>query len=206
MTAHYITDADGNRTGIMLDVETYRSLLEAHEEVEDIRAAAAAKADDPDGLPLDQRWPRSSRRARAARRMMRAARKTLVALPADDYVRALAAIQAPAPDLRPPGCVRSLGLCSGVSASARTMWRMRLTIPPTPRPSMSSVIDAMPIGHGRNLPLLPVPAWSRRPSAESSPSRRLGMSLLTRRRRTAGATPALTQFHGGSPIHPRFLV
>lgn len=54
MTPQYIMDADGNRTGIILDLDTYRQLLEAQEDLEDIRAAEAAKADDPDGLPLDQ--------------------------------------------------------------------------------------------------------------------------------------------------------
>jgi hypothetical protein len=54
MPAQYITDADGNRTGIILDLDTYRQLLQAQEDLEDIRAAEAAKADDPEGLPLDQ--------------------------------------------------------------------------------------------------------------------------------------------------------
>lgn len=54
MTPQYITDADGNRAGIILDLETYRQLLQAQEDLEDVRAAEATKADDPDGIPLDQ--------------------------------------------------------------------------------------------------------------------------------------------------------
>lgn len=49
----YITDADGNRTGVLLDMDTYRRLIEAEEDLEDLRASAAARAEDPEGLPLD---------------------------------------------------------------------------------------------------------------------------------------------------------
>lgn len=45
MTAQYITDADGNRTGIILDLDTYQLLLQAQENLEDIRAAEAAKVE-----------------------------------------------------------------------------------------------------------------------------------------------------------------
>jgi hypothetical protein len=54
MSERYLTDAQGNRVGVVLDLETYRQLLEAQEELEDIRAADAAKLDDPTGLPLDE--------------------------------------------------------------------------------------------------------------------------------------------------------
>ena len=41
---HFVTDADGKRTGVLLDLETYEQLLEAWEELDDIRAYDAAKA------------------------------------------------------------------------------------------------------------------------------------------------------------------
>jgi hypothetical protein len=50
----YIVDAEGNRVSVILDLDTYQQLLEALEELEDIRAAEAAQADDPKGLPFDQ--------------------------------------------------------------------------------------------------------------------------------------------------------
>ncbi len=50
----YITDAEGNRVAVVLDLETYERLLQAFEDLEDIRAANAALADDPEGLPFDE--------------------------------------------------------------------------------------------------------------------------------------------------------
>ena len=41
---HYVIDEQGNRVGVLLDMETYRKLLEALEELESIRAYDAAKA------------------------------------------------------------------------------------------------------------------------------------------------------------------
>lgn len=48
----FVTDAEGKRTAVILDLETYEELIEAREELEDIRAADAAKAEDPEGLSL----------------------------------------------------------------------------------------------------------------------------------------------------------
>jgi mRNA interferase RelE/StbE len=49
----------------------------------------------------------------------RAARKALTTLPADDYARVLAAIQALAHDPRPPGCVKLTG---------SVQWRIRVGV------------------------------------------------------------------------------
>lgn len=48
----YLVNDEGQRTAVLLDLETYEELLEAREELDDIRAADAAKAEDPEGLPL----------------------------------------------------------------------------------------------------------------------------------------------------------
>ncbi len=40
----YITDAEGNRIAVVLDLATYEQLLQAREELADIRAYDAAKA------------------------------------------------------------------------------------------------------------------------------------------------------------------
>ena len=51
---HFIVDAEGQRTAVILDLATYEQMLEDLEDLEDIRAADAAKRDDPEGLPLDE--------------------------------------------------------------------------------------------------------------------------------------------------------
>ena len=50
----FVTDGEGKRTGVLLDLETYEQMLEDLEDLEDIRAADAAKREDPEGLPLDE--------------------------------------------------------------------------------------------------------------------------------------------------------
>lgn len=65
----YLTDADGNRVAVVLDVDTYRQMIEALEDLEDIRAADAAGADDPDGLPLEQAFAEIERERAALRRI-----------------------------------------------------------------------------------------------------------------------------------------
>ena len=50
----YITDADGTRVGVVLDIAEYRELLEAMEEIEAIRAYDAAKAANDEAIPFDQ--------------------------------------------------------------------------------------------------------------------------------------------------------
>lgn len=54
LNERYLTDADGNRIAVVLDLEAYEELLDVLEELEDIRDAEAAKAEDLNGLPLDQ--------------------------------------------------------------------------------------------------------------------------------------------------------
>ncbi len=51
---HFIVDAEGQRTAVILDLATYEQMLEDLEDLEDIRAADAAKLEDPEGLPLDE--------------------------------------------------------------------------------------------------------------------------------------------------------
>ena len=50
----YITDAAGNRTGVVLDLENYRELLEARDELDAIRAYDEAKASGEQGVPLEE--------------------------------------------------------------------------------------------------------------------------------------------------------
>lgn len=50
----FVTDPDGNRTAVLLDIEEYRQLLEALEELESIRAYDAAKAADDEEIPFEQ--------------------------------------------------------------------------------------------------------------------------------------------------------
>lgn len=45
MEARYITDEDGTRQGVLLDIEDYERLLEAAEELEDLMAAEALHED-----------------------------------------------------------------------------------------------------------------------------------------------------------------
>lgn len=54
VSERYITDADGNRIEVILDIATYRQLLEAFEEIEAIRAYDAAKASGDEAIPFDQ--------------------------------------------------------------------------------------------------------------------------------------------------------
>ena len=54
MSTQFITDADGNRTAVILDLETYHELLAAQEELEDIAAYDESKAAGSDAIPFDQ--------------------------------------------------------------------------------------------------------------------------------------------------------
>ena len=49
----YVTDAAGNRVGVLLDVDRYRDLLEAGEELDAIRAYDAAKSSGDNAVPLE---------------------------------------------------------------------------------------------------------------------------------------------------------
>ena len=51
---HFVTDADGKRTGVLLDLETYEQLLEAWEELEDARdGTAALAAGEEEVIPVE---------------------------------------------------------------------------------------------------------------------------------------------------------
>lgn len=50
----YVVDQNGNRTAVLLDVNYYRELLAALEEIEAIRAYDKAKASEDETIPFAQ--------------------------------------------------------------------------------------------------------------------------------------------------------
>ena len=50
----YITDQDGNRIGVLLDLAEYQRLLNALEELEAIQAYDAAKAVQDEKIPFEK--------------------------------------------------------------------------------------------------------------------------------------------------------
>jgi hypothetical protein len=50
----FIVDENGQRVGVLLDIEAYRQLLKDVEELEAIRAYDAAKASGDEAVPLEQ--------------------------------------------------------------------------------------------------------------------------------------------------------
>lgn len=50
----YVVDENGKRTAVLLEIERYEKLLEAHEELEAIRAFDEAKAADDEAIPFSQ--------------------------------------------------------------------------------------------------------------------------------------------------------
>jgi hypothetical protein len=52
--AQFLVNERGERTGVLLDIERYSELLEAHEELESIRAYDEAKASDDEAVPFSQ--------------------------------------------------------------------------------------------------------------------------------------------------------
>ncbi len=58
LAPRYIVDQDGNRTAVILDIETYEHLLEEIEDAADVRAydeaKAALAAGEDEVIPLDQ--------------------------------------------------------------------------------------------------------------------------------------------------------
>ncbi len=72
MNPQYLVDADGNRIAVVLDMDTYRRMVDELEEVDAVRAYDAAVADQAGAemLPLDQavaeleaEWAASERKA-----------------------------------------------------------------------------------------------------------------------------------------------
>lgn len=52
--ARFITDNAGNRVAVILGLEQYEELLEAAEELDDIRAYDEAKASRDEAIPFEQ--------------------------------------------------------------------------------------------------------------------------------------------------------
>ena len=50
----FITDSAGNRLAVILDIKQYEALLEAVEELEDLRAFDEAKASNEEAIPFEQ--------------------------------------------------------------------------------------------------------------------------------------------------------
>lgn len=54
VSERYLTDEEGQRLGVVLDMTRYRELLEAMEELESIRAFDAAKASGEEPIPFEE--------------------------------------------------------------------------------------------------------------------------------------------------------
>ncbi len=50
----YVVDKDGNRVGVVLDIEEYKKILEDLEELEAIRTYDDAKSADDEAIPFEQ--------------------------------------------------------------------------------------------------------------------------------------------------------
>ena len=50
----FVVDETGNKTGVLIDIERYSTLLEAQDELESIRAYDEAKASNDEAIPLAQ--------------------------------------------------------------------------------------------------------------------------------------------------------
>jgi hypothetical protein len=50
----YLTDREGNRVKVVLDMEQFQQMLEELEELDDIRAYDAAKASGDEAIPFEQ--------------------------------------------------------------------------------------------------------------------------------------------------------
>jgi PHD/YefM family antitoxin component YafN of YafNO toxin-antitoxin module len=49
----YLVDENGKRTGVVLSMKEYQALLEAAEDLADLRAADEARAEGGQGVPLE---------------------------------------------------------------------------------------------------------------------------------------------------------
>ena len=50
----FITDSAGNRVAVILDIDQYEALLDAVEDLEDLRAFDEAKASEDEAIPFEQ--------------------------------------------------------------------------------------------------------------------------------------------------------
>ena len=60
----YVVDTNGNRVEVVIDIEEYRTLLDALEELESLRAYDAAKASDNEAIPFEQAITEIEKQAR----------------------------------------------------------------------------------------------------------------------------------------------
>ncbi|MBJ7901332.1 MAG: hypothetical protein GC158_15745 [Cyanobacteria bacterium RI_101] len=49
----YLTDAEGNRIAVVLDLQAYHQMIEQIEELEELQAYDMAIADDDDDIPFE---------------------------------------------------------------------------------------------------------------------------------------------------------
>ena len=54
MQEQYLTDREGKRVGVVLDLEQFQQIIEELEELEDIRAYDAAMASGDEVIPINQ--------------------------------------------------------------------------------------------------------------------------------------------------------
>lgn len=54
MNIQYVVDESGTRIGVMMGMDEYRRLLDAQEELEDIKAFDDAKSSGEEAIPFDQ--------------------------------------------------------------------------------------------------------------------------------------------------------
>ena len=71
MDARYITDETGKRRGVILDIEEYEHLLEALEDLADLRAADEALREIASGEDELIPWEQAKREIREERRRLR---------------------------------------------------------------------------------------------------------------------------------------
>ncbi len=53
-SVQFLVDERGNRTAVVLDLRRYQELLEAEEDLDDVRAYDEAKAANDEVIPLEQ--------------------------------------------------------------------------------------------------------------------------------------------------------
>ena len=71
MDARYITDETGKRRGVILDIEEYERLLEALEDLEDLRAADEALREIESGEDVPIPWEQAKREMNEERAELR---------------------------------------------------------------------------------------------------------------------------------------
>ncbi len=54
LAVQYVVDEKGRRTGVLLPIEVFEELVEAAEDLEDMRAADAARAEGGEPVPWEE--------------------------------------------------------------------------------------------------------------------------------------------------------